>query len=1561
MMVILYLKSLRCLFIFLFLSGPSSQSTICCPVDPKNVHTWPPTAGGRGPEAPSSASQCSSVNQGGGAGYQYQYRTTQQPPHPPHSGAPQGCGATSLYHSGPLTTVMTTGTQPTIQVFGTVVPQQTVTIMPSQDPQAVTALPPSAPPPVPDPVPPVVPLSQPQPTTTTNTVAMAPITVTVPISPRAPVGSKSVVTATVQSGSAPIQASTTISGVPESLIANTQLTTTSVFGMPQPTITPAHVTSVVTSVGTQPTTSLSQPSTAVVCEAPQNTLSSAQLPTDVGTGVPQSVVNPQLVTTAVVTGVPHTVINPTRLTSTVVTGAPHPYVASSQDSANITSELSHPVAASSLVATAVTSRVSQPVLSHTENTTAVFTSIPQSVVAPTQDTTVVVTCIPQPVKSPTQVTTAVVTGIPQSVVAPTQVTSTLVTGIPHPVQANTQDTTVAVTGIPQSAVTPTQVTTAVASGGIPQSAVSSTQVATTEVTGIPQYIVAPAQVATAVVTSIPQPVVVSTQVTTSVVTCIPQPVVASTQVTSAVVIGLPQSTVSSSQVTTTAVMGMPQCTTVSSENSTIVSHVCQPAMHTHLPDNAGFGISQPTVDESEVDTTVSKSHIASTQVTTADITNVPKVHVVSTKDTAASVSAVPKLHIVSTQAATTVVTDFQKIQMASTQTSTAAVTSVQEPHKVSTQVTRALVTDVPKPPMTSTQANTVIASGEPRLALGSTQVTTVCVSAISCPVSHATQAITGTVAEAHEITNPSGQTDTNGLEKLQHNGTDSRSKEVPHAIASSLSVEHGSSEARRYVAVSAPSKQNIRDPIDHMEMEAQVVNARTAFEPTQTVFAHGNSLKDELPNTCPVPLLKKGDAELPSKKRKITSTVSLQAIESQKSVNTATYTQLNLDFPNVDSRPNTSWSPTQSLITSEAPQFLCASNTDFGAQTTTSVSNSCITTVAGTTGITTRNAFELATSPALPLSSSVVASSSISHTLTGQTNSTLLSPSKPAVATQTTSTAPIVCTSTTTSSHSQQDDISVLRDRVVMSVQSKVAQNNDTGKNCVNSDSGQLGNQRPGTRHLLCQALPTLTLTKTATAHLAKAKSSSNSNMHRLMVKSEEKNRDMKLNIPEHVPISQNDSSSFEVSPSMISIKNSQKNELGSELLDVKTDIISSTLVRKRGRPPKIRDTSSDNSILDTSVTKSKSSSDHKCTTVKPCFQNMSSERNPNFPREAELHRNRTIVVSAQENKMLRSHLDEKNRDHMQSSKMSISPSKQVDCKQDIKPSDTMKMMSIKTEVMPKIKTEKVSPKGVTKLSSLKVSPKDISHFKTKIVNGQGEISLKSGSVSEKCDLSSPTKAMEFTDTKSLRDVKKSPLGLLSDQRVPKNSVVASKSKSKEAFDKKFITSSDNLKKRNSESIGTSNKALVSTKTSVTEGETKAPIGAKHQTLKPQKITKPPKGTSRRSPPNGKLNRKKSLLSYLKEKNNESDTSSVDSEVASGGRKRSRSKEESPESNSASPFPTCPPLPINAGSRRRSATVQGKCKPAKKPKWVNNWSWEGEPFEGKIWLRVSMGVPLILC
>lgn len=169
--------------------------------------------------------------------------------------------------------------------------------------------------------------------------------------------------------------------------------------------------------------------------------------------------------------------------------------------------------------------------------------------------------------------------------------------------------------------------------------------------------------------------------------------------------------------------------------------------------------------------------------------------------------------------------------------------------------------------------------------------------------------------------------------------------------------------------------------------------------------------------------------------------------------------------------------------------------------------------------------------------------------------------------------------------------------------------------------------------------------------------------------------------------------------------------------------------------------------------------------------------------------------------------------------------------------------------------------------------------------------------------------------------------------------------------------SSNTLKRKNSDILGADeakNASSSMAKANPSEGSSsssRSSVGVKQQTLKSQRKEKVSKGSSHRSSPNGKMNRKKSLLSYLKEKNNESDTSSVDSEAASGSRRRSRSKEDSPKANSASSFPPFPPQPINQGSRRRSAAAQGKSKAPKKPKWVNNWSWEGEPFEGKIWLR----------
>ncbi|ROT66160.1 hypothetical protein C7M84_015842 [Penaeus vannamei] len=263
------------------------------------------------------------MNQGGSTGHQYQYRPAQHQNHPPHTGVSQDCPAAPVYHAGPLTTIMSSVNQPTIQVYGAVVPQPPVTLMSSQNPHATTPHP-SAPPPVPAPVPPVVPLSQPQPAATTTIVAMAPITVTVPINPGTHSSPQSVGSPTSQSGGASAQA---VSGSTHSSVALPPLSTAFVSGMSQPGIAPTQVTSVLSDMS-QPMVTPAQVTTPMVSGIPQHSVTLTQVSSSISTGMSQTPIASPLAT-PFVSGMSQPTIAPTKVTAAVISGIPQTAIAPS--------------------------------------------------------------------------------------------------------------------------------------------------------------------------------------------------------------------------------------------------------------------------------------------------------------------------------------------------------------------------------------------------------------------------------------------------------------------------------------------------------------------------------------------------------------------------------------------------------------------------------------------------------------------------------------------------------------------------------------------------------------------------------------------------------------------------------------------------------------------------------------------------------------------------------------------------------------------------------------------------------------------------------------------------------------------------------------------------------------------------------------------------------------------------------------------------------------------------------------------------------------------------------
>ena len=1248
-------------------------------------------------------------------------------------------------------------------------------------------------------------------------------------------------------------------------------------GRHQPVTAPTHVTSTVMS-------------------RRYSVTSPAQMTSSILPGRPQQAVAPTQVTAAIVTGMPHTTIVSSHVPPTSsVTIAPRLNVGPSNNMNNFASNITQPSTSSS---------INIPISSKTHDVPQELASDVTSSV--TQITTAVVTGVPKPTHSPYVSSSVVLVSEPSMT---SQANSLSVNErLPSPQSdscevvevLDSHSDCISVNISTDNKISQPEVTLDRSSHNtctvgnnntvpvVPKSPKVSMPLATAVVSGVPKA-----------TSKICAPIVENTN-----------PIKYSSQSTNVSNFGLSEPLIYSPP--SSALLGEPASTLATKMNIPVISDVPKPTK-------------------------------ASTQATTAVVSCLPKTPKVSTQIATAIVPGVPKQTQDITLTPTTSVTLMAPTFKSSHDTSSAGIQALSSPYKASSpQVTTAFVCGVPKP-VSTIEHGFPVASCLPSKSHRSSQVTTAVVSGVqkqTTPslqvhtVSEATKSFSSTsvatACSANKLTSSQSNTAiVSGIprasvapthvkmksdvskSKSENNLVASVSSAVrsPVATASANHVHHQVPHSDKFgkeVSSLAPQPSFQKDSASVMHKPVQENKTVTVSPVISTVpespVTSSNSLKitKEGPakNTCSVSPMNtsEGIKVLPLLKRE-----SLISIPSSKVATTDAAGNVSTKLPITDLKipePTASWTPrgVESVVKSDSN---CASNilSQMSASAEPAPDIMHASKPSSSLGVN----FNM---------------KSLNHNSSIKTNTASDTPTPPAVVT--------------------------IGDTKSFSAECGKSQNKmrEDSKNIMN-DTQSSGYQRPSTRHLLCQSLPTLT--KAATATLAKAKSASNSNIQRMLVKSEDKSKDVKPSIPDSVPnnISNSNSNSF----SSIMPLTETKKEFDTEL-DVKTDIVNTIPIgRKRGRPPKVRDSSSDSNTASDSST-------YYSSKVKPKLS-ATVEKKPFAKEETDVKRSKLSFSDLSESsKILRSQYDDKKKLKLHCPKTSTSPSKQIDNKQDIK-----LMSTVKTEVIPKIKVEKVSPKGVPKhSSSLKDPPKEM-FFKTKFVNGE-DTPLKSPFLSKKCDLSMPEKTMGFNSlklTKGSKEMKKSP-PVPNDQRISKNYIFSSKSKSKEA-DKKTLVSSNNLKRKNSdvvETVDTKNTSLGVTKVNVSESSSssRSSTGAKQQPVKSQKKEESSKGNSHKSNPNGKLNRKKSLLSYLKEKNSESDTSSVDSEAAAGSRRRSRSKEDSPKANSASSFPPFPPQPINQGSRRRSATAQGKSKAPKKPKWVHNWSWEGESFEGKIWLRV---------
>lgn len=243
--------------------------------------------------------------------------------------------------------------------------------------------------------------------------------------------------------------------------------------------------------------------------------------------------------------------------------------------------------------------------------------------------------------------------------------------------------------------------------------------------------------------------------------------------------------------------------------------------------------------------------------------------------------------------------------------------------------------------------------------------------------------------------------------------------------------------------------------------------------------------------------------------------------------------------------------------------------------------------------------------------------------------------------------------------------------------------------------------------------------------------------------------------------------------------------------------------------------------------------------------------------------------------------------------------------KRDVKPQEDI-MISVKTENIGKIKTEKVSPKGTLKDQKLR-PPNGISDA---IFEGLGQKDVKT--------LLLPPPPLD----------RKTQDGLKTEQEPE-----TAKNEEKLCIKRRGTESE---KPAGRASGVESSKNLKFSKVTVGRGKNAKMKAGRSGGLKVRK--------------------KASLLSYLKEKNNESDASNGDptEPVEDDLHKLIEKDDCSKKGNKMpSPYTGYPSITVSSiRGRRTSGTGRGKS--MRKPKHCHGWSWEGDSHESKVWLRVSI-------
>ena len=450
----------------------------------------------------------------------------------------------------------------------------------------------------------------------------------------------------------------------------------------------------------------------------------------------------------------------------------------------------------------------------------------------------------------------------------------------------------------------------------------------------------------------------------------------------------------------------------------------------------------------------------------------------------------------------------------------------------------------------------------------------------------------------------------------------------------------------------------------------------------------------------------------------------------------------------------------------------------------------------------------------------------------------------------------------------------------------------------------------PPSRHVLCQMVPAQSQSKTATA---RAKPQAIASHNSFSIKAEVSSDSS------HFSIGSDDGGTDSEPPIFECDNKNTRNGSGVEQLPNKNPISASPVTsnqKKRGRPPKQKETIKTSSPL--------SGKDSNQTENSP----RTNSKNVKGIGESDIPNTKTSLIHQ---------CKLKNKEEKLQTPKKLSPSELKESKLSFGNLDLKKSLVVKTDsVMPKIKPEKVSPNSAFS--------NDNKNLSLKLVNGENLTSSTSSSPGTVKKLeSSPTLNSQISQSKN---------------QIPSSEEI------------KFVFTEHSKNDGNKFKPGTSKKLSDDSKSSKSDSGS-----SREGSNPPSKTTKSSKYSAKGSTKAGKLGKnskkssaesksrmKKSLLAYLKEKN-DSDSSNIDSDApvssqadpsSSSPSTSEVSSEGTKKEGEKSPGPSTFPTAFTSKSlRRRQSSVCSKGgKVVKKPKWIHGWRWEGEPYQGKVWLRV---------